>query len=65
MKQFWLAAVSAAALASPVLAQPDPQSPTGNLERLASFQSTGTDEPKPIPQEGRQGGCNPAKPSES
>ncbi len=54
MRQFWLAAVSAAALASPVLAQPTTQSPTGNLEKLASFQSTGTVEPKPIPQEGRR-----------
>jgi glucose/arabinose dehydrogenase len=54
MKQFWLAAVSVAVLASPVLAQPAVQSPTGNLERLGAFQSTGTEEPKPIPQEGRK-----------
>lgn len=54
MKQFWLAAVSAAVLASPVLAQPAVQSPTGNLDRLGAFQSTGTEEPKPIPQEGRK-----------
>jgi glucose/arabinose dehydrogenase len=43
-----------AVLASPVLAQPAVQSPTGNLERLGAFQSTGTEEPKPIPQEGRK-----------
>ena len=54
MKQLWLAAVSVAVLASPVLAQPAVQSPTGNLERLGAFQSTGTEEPKPIPQEGRK-----------
>ena len=54
MKQFWLAAVSAAVLASPVLAQPAVQSPSGNLDRLGAFQSTGTEEPKPIPQEGRK-----------
>ena len=54
MKQFWLAAVSVAVLASPVLAQPAVQSPTGNLDRLGAFQSTGTEEPKPIPQEGRK-----------
>src|SRR5687767_15113585 len=54
MKQFWLAAVSAAVLASPVLAQPAVQSPTGNLDRLGAFQSTGTEEPKPNPQEGRK-----------
>ena len=54
MKQFWLAAVSATFLASPVLAQPAVQSPSGNLDRLGAFQSTGTEEPKPIPQEGRK-----------
>ncbi len=54
MKALLLAAVSAAVLASPVLAQSAAQSPTGNLERLSSFQSTGTEEPRPIPQEGRR-----------
>ncbi|HSH78734.1 MAG TPA: PQQ-dependent sugar dehydrogenase [Herpetosiphonaceae bacterium] len=54
MKRLLLAAVSAAVLASPVLAQPAAQSPTGNLDRLGAFQSTGTEEPKPIPQEGRR-----------
>jgi glucose/arabinose dehydrogenase len=54
MKSFWLAAVSLSVLASPVLAQPAVQSPTGNLERLGAFQTTGTEEPKPIPQEGRK-----------
>jgi glucose/arabinose dehydrogenase len=54
MKPLLLAAVSALVLASPVLAQPAVQSPTGNLERLGAFQSTGTEEPKPIPQEGRK-----------
>jgi glucose/arabinose dehydrogenase len=54
MKSFWLAAVSLSVLASPVLAQPAVQSPTGNLDRLSAFQSTGTEEPKPIPQEGRK-----------
>jgi glucose/arabinose dehydrogenase len=54
MKTFWLAAVSLCVLASPVIAQPAVQSPTGNLERLGAFQSTGTEEPKTIPQEGRK-----------
>ncbi|MET0742546.1 MAG: PQQ-dependent sugar dehydrogenase, partial [Microvirga sp.] len=60
MKTHWLTAVSAVALASQFLlasqasAQPVASSPTGNLERLSSFQSTGTAEPKPIPQEGRR-----------
>ncbi|WP_046861833.1 PQQ-dependent sugar dehydrogenase [Microvirga massiliensis] len=54
MKPLLLAAVSALVLVSPVLAQPAVQSPTGNLERLGAFQSTGTEEPKPIPQEGRK-----------
>jgi opacity protein-like surface antigen len=54
MKHLLLAAVSVAVLASPVFAQPAVQSPTGNLERLGNFQSTGTEEPKPIPQEGRR-----------
>ncbi|MFC4172196.1 PQQ-dependent sugar dehydrogenase [Microvirga sp. GCM10011540] len=54
MKAIWLAAVSTVALASQVLAQPAAQSPTSNLEKLSSFQSTGTVEPKPIPQEGRR-----------
>jgi glucose/arabinose dehydrogenase len=54
MKRLLLTAVSAAVLASSALAQPAVQSPTGNLERLGAFQSTGTEEPKPIPQEGRR-----------
>jgi glucose/arabinose dehydrogenase len=54
MKYLAYATVSALVFASPVLAQPATQSPTGNLERLSSFQSTGTEEPKPIPQEGRR-----------
>jgi glucose/arabinose dehydrogenase len=54
MKQLTYAAVAALVVASPVMAQPAVQSPTGNLERLAAFQSTGTEEPKPIPQEGRK-----------
>jgi glucose/arabinose dehydrogenase len=54
MKALLLAAVSAVVLALPAVAQPAGQSPTGNLERLSSFQSTGTEEPKPIPQEGRR-----------
>ncbi len=54
MRQFvWLAAASAVVLASPVFAQ-SASSPSGNLEKLSSFQSTGTAEPKPIPQEGRR-----------
>ncbi|KAA2237729.1 PQQ-dependent sugar dehydrogenase [Salinarimonas soli] len=54
MRRTLLAAVSAVVLASPVLAQAPTQSPTGNLERLSSFKATGTEEPKPIPQEGRR-----------
>ena len=54
MKHLAYAAVSALVLASPVIAQPAAQSPTGNLERLSAFQGTGTEEPKPIPQEGRK-----------
>ena len=54
MKSFWLAAVSLSVFASPALAQPAEQSPPGNLDRLSAFQSTGTEEPKPIPQEGRK-----------
>jgi glucose/arabinose dehydrogenase len=54
MKVFWLAAVSAVVLASPVLAQPAVTSPTGNLDKLSSFRSTGTVEPPLIPQEGRK-----------
>ncbi|HEY8384046.1 MAG TPA: PQQ-dependent sugar dehydrogenase [Microvirga sp.] len=54
MKKVLLAAVPAIVLASPVLAQPAVQSPTGNLDRLGAFQATGTEEPKPIPQEGRR-----------
>jgi glucose/arabinose dehydrogenase len=53
MKAIWLAAVSTVALASSALAQPAPQ-PTSNLEKLSSFQSTGTAEPRPIAQEGRR-----------
>ena len=49
-----LGAVLALILASPALAQATNQSPTGNLEKLSSFRSTGTVEPKPIPQEGRK-----------
>ena len=54
MKSAWLGAVSLVVFAGPALAQPAPQSPTGNLERLGAFQITGTVEPKPIPQEGRK-----------
>jgi glucose/arabinose dehydrogenase len=55
MKSLWLFAVSAVALASPAFAQPaTTQSPTGNLEKLSSFRSTGTAEPRPIQQEGRR-----------
>jgi glucose/arabinose dehydrogenase len=54
MKTLWLAAVSTIVLTSHALSQPAVQSPTGNLERLSSFQSTGTVEPKQIPQEGRR-----------
>lgn len=54
MKAVWLAAVSTVALASSALAQPSAQPPTSNLEKLSSFQGTGTVEPKPIPQEGRR-----------
>ena len=54
MKSAWLGAVSLVVFACPALAQPAPQSPTGNLERLGAFQVTGTVEPKPIPQEGRK-----------
>lgn len=53
MKFVWLAAVSTVAFASSSLAQPAPQ-PTSNLEKLTSFQSTGTAEPRQIPQEGRR-----------
>ncbi|WP_404286271.1 PQQ-dependent sugar dehydrogenase [Microvirga sp. RSM25] len=54
MKSVLLAAVSCVAFASSSFAQPATQSPTGNLEKLSSFQSTGTAEPRPIPQEGRR-----------
>ncbi len=54
MKSVLLAAVSIVAFASSSFAQPATQSPTGNLEKLSSFQSTGTAEPRPIPQEGRR-----------
>ncbi|HZH53439.1 MAG TPA: PQQ-dependent sugar dehydrogenase [Microvirga sp.] len=54
MKAAWLAAVSTVALVSQALAQPASQPPTNNLEKLSSFQSTGTVEPRPVPQEGRR-----------
>jgi glucose/arabinose dehydrogenase len=54
MKFAWLAAISTLVLASPCLAQPASQPPTSNLEKLSSFQSTGTVEPRAIPQEGRR-----------
>ena len=54
MKSIWLAAVSTVAFASTSLAQPATQPPNSNLEKLSTFQSTGTEEPKPIPQEGRR-----------
>jgi opacity protein-like surface antigen len=53
MKTVLLAAVSVVALASSSFAQPATQSPTGNLEKLSSFQSTGTAEPRPVAQDGR------------
>lgn len=53
MKPILLAAVSVLALASSGLAQPA-QQPTGNLEKLSTFQTTGTVEPKPVAQEGRR-----------
>jgi glucose/arabinose dehydrogenase len=54
MKSVLLSAVSFVAFASSSFAQPSTQTPTGNLEKLSSFQSTGTAEPRPIPQEGRR-----------
>lgn len=54
MRRICLAAVSAAVLSLPAFAQPATQSPTGNLERLSAFRPTGTEEPRPIPQEGRR-----------
>ena len=54
MKTVLLAAVSVVAHASSSFAQPATQSPTGNLEKLSSFQSTGTAEPRPVAQEGRR-----------
>ena len=54
MKSVLLSAVSFVAFASSSFAQPATQTPTGNLEKLSSFQSTGTAEPRPIPQEGRR-----------
>ncbi|MBF9234398.1 PQQ-dependent sugar dehydrogenase [Microvirga alba] len=57
MKSIWLIAVSVVALASPAFAQPPAQSPTGNLDKLSSFKSTGTAEPKPVPQDGRRAGA--------
>ncbi len=54
MRRICLAAVSAAVLSLPALAQPATQSPTGNLERLSAFRPTGTEEPRPIAQEGRR-----------
>src|SRR5215212_8623405 len=53
MKPVAFAAVSVFVFASPLLAQPVVQSPN-NLERLEAFQSTGTEEPKQISQEGRK-----------
>lgn len=54
MKAVCIVAVSVAFLSSTALAQPAVQSPTGNLEKLTAFKSTGTTEPRPIPQEGRR-----------
>jgi glucose/arabinose dehydrogenase len=53
MRQVWFTAGSMTVLASSAVAQPA-AAPTGNLEKLSSFQSTGTVEPKLIPQEGRR-----------
>jgi glucose/arabinose dehydrogenase len=53
MKSVLLAAVSFVALTSSSFAQPAAQ-PTSNLEKLTSFQSTGTAEPRPVAQEGRR-----------
>ncbi len=53
MKFIWLAAVSTVAFASSALAQPSNQ-PSSNLEKLQTFQNTGTVEPKQISQEGRR-----------
>ncbi|MBB4039028.1 glucose/arabinose dehydrogenase [Microvirga flocculans] len=54
MRSILLAAVSVVVLASSSLAQPAAQPSSSNLEKLQAFQSTGTEEPKPIPQEGRR-----------
>jgi glucose/arabinose dehydrogenase len=54
MKSILLAAASIVALASSSFAQPAPQPSSSNLEKLQSFQSTGTVEPRPISQEGRR-----------
>ncbi len=54
MKFVLLAAASIVAFASSSLAQPSAQPPTSNLDKLSSFQGTGTAEPRPIPQEGRR-----------
>jgi glucose/arabinose dehydrogenase len=54
MKFVLLAAASIVAFASSSLAQPSPQPPTSNLDKLSSFQGTGTAEPRPIAQEGRR-----------
>jgi len=54
MKSIWLAAVSIVAFTSSSFAQPATQPPASNLEKLQAFQSTGTVEPRPIPQEGRR-----------
>jgi glucose/arabinose dehydrogenase len=58
MRPHWLAALlsvlASPVLASPVLAQRAAQSPTGNLDRLPGIRSAGTEEPKPIPQQGRR-----------
>ena len=49
-----LGALLAPILASPALAHATDQSPTGNLEKLAAFHSTGTAEPEADPAEGRK-----------
>ncbi|NIX76208.1 PQQ-dependent sugar dehydrogenase [Microvirga terricola] len=52
MKPIRLAVAAVFLLASPALAQPVAQSPTGNLEKLSP--GTGTVAPRPIPQGGRR-----------
>ncbi|MBL0404296.1 PQQ-dependent sugar dehydrogenase [Microvirga aerilata] len=54
MKFVLLATASIVAFASSSLAQPSAQPPTSNLDKLSSFQGTGTAEPRPIAQEGRR-----------